>query len=117
MKKTRFATLVLVVIMLLIFAVPAVAITDGELDGDGHPHVVLLLMDVGGEPAYRCSGTLLSPTVLVTAGHCVSNYPYAPFTGMRVFTESDVDNGDNTYPYAGGPNSVEALAWHPHPLY
>jgi len=116
MKKTRFATLVLVVIMLLIFAVPAVAITDGELDGEDHPHVVLLLMEIGGEPAYRCSGTLLTPTVLLTAGHCVSNYPGPEFSGMRVFTESDVDNGDNNYPYAG-PNSVEAVSWAAHPLY
>jgi hypothetical protein len=67
MKKTRFATLALVVIMLLIFAVPAVAVTDGELDRDGHPHVVLLLMEIDGVPEYRCSGTLLSPTVLLTA--------------------------------------------------
>lgn len=35
---------------------------------------------------------------------------------MRVFTESDVDNGDNNYPYAG-PNSVEAVSWAAHPLY
>jgi len=117
MKKTRFATLILVVIMLLIFAVPAVAITDGELDGPDHPHVVLLLMEIDGEPAYRCSGTLLTPTVLLTAGHCVSNYPDEPFSGMRVFTESDVDNGDNNYPYKSGKNSVEAKAWFPHPLY
>ena len=36
---------------------------------------------------------------------------------MRVFTESDVDNGNNTYPFAGGPNSVEAISWATHPLY
>jgi hypothetical protein len=36
---------------------------------------------------------------------------------MRVFTESDVQNGDNTYPFAGGPNSVEAVGWAAHPLY
>ena len=97
-------------VLLALFAVLAVlalavssvgAITDGELDGDGHPHVVLLLMEVGGEPMYRCSGTLLSPTVLLTAGHCTNNYPDEPFSGMRVFTESDVDNGDNSYPDAG----------------
>jgi V8-like Glu-specific endopeptidase len=117
MKKTRFAILVLVVIMLLIFAVPAVAITDGELDGEDHPHVVLLLMEIAGEPAYRCSGTLLSPTVLLTAGHCVSNYPDEPFSGMRVFTESNVEYGNNKYPYISGKNSVEAKAWYPHPLY
>jgi hypothetical protein len=38
---------------------------------------------------------------------------------MRVFTESDVEAGigvTNNYPFAG-PNSVEAAAWHAHPLY
>jgi len=94
----------------------ASAVTDGELDGDAHPHVVLLLMEVGGEPMYRCSATLLSPTVVLTAGHCTSNYPDEPFSGMRVFTESDVDNGNNNYPYKG-KNSVEAQSWYAHPLY
>jgi hypothetical protein len=73
-------------------------------------------MEVGGEPMYRCSGTWLSPTVVLTAGHCTSNYPDEPYSGMRVFTESDVDGGNNNYPYAG-PNSVEAIAWYSHPLY
>jgi V8-like Glu-specific endopeptidase len=100
----------------VIGVVPAGAITDGELDGDGHPGVVLLLMEVGGQPAFRCSATLLSATVVLTAGHCTSNFPGAPYTGMRVFTESDVDNGDNNYPFAG-PNSVEAVSWAAHPLY
>jgi secreted trypsin-like serine protease len=93
------------------------AITDGQPDGNGHPHVVLLLMEVNGAPAFRCSGTLLSPTVLLTAGHCAG----APgeFSGMRVFTESDVQSGigtTNNYPFAG-PNSVEAVSWAAHPLY
>jgi len=35
---------------------------------------------------------------------------------MRVFTESDVENGDNNYPFAG-PNSVEAVAWYSHPQF
>ena len=100
---------------------PALSITEiNHLDGNSHPWVVLLLMEIDGKPAYRCSGTLLSPTVLLTAGHCTSNYPDEPFSGMRVFTESDVDNGanngTNNYPYAG-PNSVEATEWHAHPLY
>ena len=98
---------------------PSYAVTDGQLDGDGHPAVVLLLMEVGGQPAYRCSGTLLSATVLLTAGHCTNNFPGAPFTGMRVFTESDVEAGigtTNNYPYAG-PNTVEAVSWAAHPLY
>lgn len=57
----------------------AAAITDGDLDGNGHPAVVLLLMEVGGQPASRCSATLLSPTVVLTAGHCTNNFPDAPF--------------------------------------
>ena len=115
MKK---AAVVLVLTLVFLFSIvfAASAITDGELDGEDHPHVVLLLMEVGGEPMYRCSGTLLSPTVLLTAGHCTSNYPDEPYSGMRVFTESDVENGDNNYPDAG-PNSIEAVSWAAHPLY
>ena len=115
MKK---AAVVLILTLVFLFSIvfAASAITDGELDGEDHPHVVLLLMEVGGEPMYRCSGTLLSPTVLLTAGHCTSNYPDEPYSGMRVFTESDVENGDNSYPYAGN-NSIEAVSWAAHPLY
>lgn len=90
------------------------AITHGQLDGDNHPAVVLILMEEGGVPAYRCSGTLISPTVVLTAGHCTG----APgeFSGMRVFYESDVQGGDNDYPNAG-PNAVEAASWATHPDY
>jgi Trypsin len=104
---------------LAIGIVPAGAITNGELDGNGHPGVVLLLMEVGGKPAFRCSATLLSATVVLTAGHCTDDFPDAPFTGMRVFTESDVQSGigtTNNYPFAG-PNSVEAVSWAAHPLF
>jgi V8-like Glu-specific endopeptidase len=115
MKKV---ILVSVLLLVLVFGIVSItgAVTNGELDGDGHPHVVLLLMEVGGEPAFRCSATLLSPTVVLTAGHCTSNYPGEPYSGMRVFTESDVDNGVNNYPLKGR-NSVEAKAWYAHPLY
>jgi hypothetical protein len=36
---------------------------------------------------------------------------------MRVFTESDVQYGDNEYPFGGGNNTVEAVEWHSHPLF
>lgn len=114
MRRRGLATLVAICAATFALVIPIVAITDGELDGNRHPAVVLLLMEVNGEPAFRCSGTLLSPTVLLTAGHCAG----APgeFSGMRVFTESDVDNGNNNYPFAG-PNSVEAVWWSAHPLF
>ncbi len=114
----RTALLTLVTLFAVVF-MPTQAVTDGQLDGDRHPAVVLLLMEVGGQPAFRCSGTLLSATVVLTAGHCTNNFPGSPYSGMRVFTESDVQAGigtTNNYPFAG-PNSVEATFWAAHPLY
>jgi secreted trypsin-like serine protease len=87
-------------------------ITHGTLDGDAHPAVVLIVMDIDTSPAFRCTGTLLSPVIVLTAGHCTGEP--GEFSAMRVFTESDVEHGDNNYPYAG-PNTVEAKAWHSHP--
>src|SRR5207302_2585168 len=84
------------------------------VDGSAHPAVVLLVMDVNGTPAFRCSATLIAPRVVLTAGHCAGEP--GEFSGMRIFTESDVQNGDNNYPFAG-PNTIEAVEWHAHPLF
>jgi hypothetical protein len=54
----------------LMAAAPAAeAVTFGVPDGTGHPHVVNLLFRQGPY-LYSCSGTLMSPTVVMTAGHC-----------------------------------------------
>jgi secreted trypsin-like serine protease len=90
------------------------AITNGTLDGNAHPAVALIVMDVAGSPAFRCSGTFIAPRVVLTAGHCAGEP--GEFSGMRVFTESDVQNGDNNYPFAG-PNTIEAAEWHAHPQF
>jgi hypothetical protein len=89
-------------------------ITNGELDGNGHPAVVLVVMDIAGEPAFRCSGTLIAPKVVVTAGHCTGEP--GEFSGIRIFTEADVENGNNNFPFPG-PNTVEATEWHSHPQF
>lgn len=125
----RTVPLAIVLGMLLALAVatvPAGAITDGELDGDNHPHVVLLVMDLQRQPAFRCSATMLTPKIVLTAGHCTNFFPFTldgefvgDFTGMRIFTESDVENGDNNYPFCkpGNKNCVEAQSWAAHPEY
>ena len=112
MKKITVA-IVLSLVMLLTVIGPASAVTDGTLDGNAHPMVVLILMEVDGEPMYRCSGTMISPYLVLTAGHCTSNYPDGEYSGMRIFTESDVQGGigtTNNYPYGGGA-SIEAVEW------
>ena len=84
------------------------------MDGAAHPAVVLLVMDVNGTPTFRCSATLLAPKVVLTAGHCAGEP--GEFSGMRIFTESDVQDGNNNYPFPG-PNTIEAAEWHAHPLF
>src|SRR5690349_17052331 len=69
----RFAPLIAIFSILpLLFASPAWAITNGVPDGNAHPYVGALLNDHAysdGTWSY-CTGTLISPTVLVTAAHC-----------------------------------------------
>lgn len=80
-------------------AAPAIGVTDGELDGDGHPHVgIMVAKDAAGNPMWRCSGTLLSSTVFLTAGHCT----YGAAT-VELWFAADIDAGrpDNGYPFTG----------------
>lgn len=98
-KKLLIAvTAALVVVM--ISAVVAHGITDGELDGDAHPYVGLMVaQDADGNPLWRCSGTLLSDTVFLTAGHCTE----APAAHAEIWFDADVQAGipGNGYPYTG----------------
>ena len=77
--RARILTIAATVIALIAVASPAQAIKGGVPDDGAHPYVGQLLFydptaidprfdDPGGW--FNCSGTLVSPTVVVTAGHC-----------------------------------------------
>ncbi|MGD8466293.1 MAG: trypsin-like serine protease, partial [Anaerolineae bacterium] len=84
-------------ILLLVVAVPVFAITNGEPDGDGHPYVGLMVADdADGNPLWRCTGTLISPTVFLTAGHCTE----PPAARATIWFAEDVD-AEPSYPFDG----------------
>jgi V8-like Glu-specific endopeptidase len=72
----------------------ASAITDGTADGNGHPNVGGLVAPTAysdGTWIY-CSGTLISPTVFLTAAHCAD-----VSDRVRVTFSSAYHDGDKTY--------------------
>ncbi len=94
----RFSlVLVLVVALALAMAGTALAISNGQPDGNNHPYVGMALGPATGGGYWVCSAAAISPTVLVTAAHC--------FEGPDVlvsFTE-------------GSPRAYVTGKWTPHP--
>ena len=99
-KTLTAAILALTMMLILVLIAPVAAITDGELDGDDHPYVGLMVaQDEAGNPMWRCSGTLLSPTLYLTAGHCTE----PPAAHVEIWFDADVESGipANGYPFTG----------------
>jgi secreted trypsin-like serine protease len=67
----KWITLLLVIIMSLAVVTTASAITWGEPDNGEHPNVGTLLFVQNGVGYYSCTGTMIAPRVMLTAGHCV----------------------------------------------
>jgi hypothetical protein len=109
MKKLSIG-IVLSLVLVLAMVTAASAITNGQPDAGRHPYVGLLVFDVYDSdsgtnvPAWRCSGALIAPDVVLTAAHCTEGAVAA-----RVWFAEDVTT-DPDYPY-GGPGSVEGTVY------
>lgn len=72
MARRLLGTLAAVGALVVIGVGPASAITGGQADGSNHPYVgVMIAYNSDDNPLWACSGTLMSPTVFLTAGHCI----------------------------------------------
>ena len=105
-RRLLLATALLLAVLLP--AVPASAITNGTADGGAHPNVGGLVSPTqysDGTWIY-CSGTLISPTVFLTAAHCAEGdrvavtFDPAYVAGDKVY--SGTFHADPAYP---GPTS------------
>ena len=102
-----------VAIMAMASVGPAYAITGGELDGDAHPNVGLILF-YQPDGRFRCSATLVSPTVLLTAAHCTFENRGKTLVDFRTFIK---DAPPSPYPQAADTTAgytqqeIEALGF------
>ena len=102
MRRNVFMMVALAVCLLVV--APAHAITNGQVDGSQHPNVGGLVAPQAysdGTWLY-CSGTLISPTVFLTAAHCDEGT-----SRVTVTFASAYQAGDKTY----------TGTWYADPLY
>jgi len=101
--RKLIAVLVVLAASLALGIVPAGAITNGQPDGNNHPYVGLMVA-IGDQalpggrvqhnvPLWRCSGSLLSSTVYLTAGHCTE----APAQHIEVWSAQGPITTDPDY--------------------
>jgi V8-like Glu-specific endopeptidase len=91
----------------------------GTRDNGEHPYVGTLLFVQNGEGFFSCTGTLLSPTVMLTAGHCLEGAGQTNEVTYVRFTEEALEGRAN---YASTQawleaEWIQATSVHPHPLF
>lgn len=93
----RVCVLIGTALPLAALATPADAITNGVPDGAAHRYV-----GIASSGDEFCSGTLLSPRVFLTAGHCTADFAA---TGERTFVTFDPNAGPTSTYVTGTPHT------------
>jgi hypothetical protein len=104
--RRLIVVLATMVAALTVGSTSAQAVTGNFVPDFEHEYVGLVVFyDAAGEPVHRCSGSLLTDTVFLTAGHCVTLDDEGTLaTSARVYFEQDVDAVPG-YPVTGGVTS------------
>jgi hypothetical protein len=97
--------------MAALAATPSHAITGNYVNDFDHPFVGLAVFyDAAGQFIWRCSGSLISPTKFVTAGHCADTGQGA--ASARVYFQQDAgahyDPATQHDPVTGYPDNCAA---------
>ena len=101
--------------LVMLLSGTAQAITNGQPDEENNwPYVGLVVFDVyvegvGNVPAWRCTGSLISPRAVLCAGHCTEGAVAA-----RVWFDWNLEDDPGHYPWPG-PDAVEVKEIHTHP--
>jgi secreted trypsin-like serine protease len=90
MRKAVLLTGVALLVSLVLTAAVQ-AITFGENDNGRHPFVGSLVAEIDGDNFQLCTGTLVSPTVVVTAAHCLIGLEEFGVTAVRVTFDDVID--------------------------
>jgi hypothetical protein len=104
---------------MLVAAAPAGAITFGQLDGNTHRNVGALFADYDPDvpgPDLLCSGTLISPTVFLTASHCTVFLPSVGVQPGDVFVSFDPKPSTDEGAFIPGSQRLDGT-YHTHPQY
>jgi Trypsin len=99
--RRTLAVVALSAVAVLSTALPAAAITGGEPDGDRHPNVGLIVF-YQADGRFRCSATLISPTVLITAAHCTVG---TLGRTLVTFTSVIAEQPPSGFPVAANPSA------------
>jgi len=104
LSRTRAALLGLLAALTLglLAAVPAAAITGGEVDSTNKYSNVGLIAFYDTTGRYRCSATLVAPTVLLTAAHCTEGTLGKTIVSFR--WDIDTDGPPSNVPVAADPS-------------
>jgi len=112
MRNKMILAVFSVLVILAVAVSPVAAITGNWVNDNAHPFVGLVAFyDTDGAFVWRCSGSLISPTKFLTAGHCTDSVGAGgPGTGAytaRVWFQQDAgahfDGVED--PFTGYPNT------------